>query len=193
MEITKKGFTLKVDKDISYNPNPRDNDDNIGKMYCYHRRYRLGDQNKIDDPEKFNDWLQENKENIVCKLPLYLYDHSGICMSTTDFNDPWDSGKVGYIVCTKQDLEKRGYTDKSLDEIETKLKDEVQEYSDYLEGKHTYYYFSIKDEDYTVLDSCSGFKYENLKGMLKEMSEYVEEKYTYLFDALLKKENQNYL
>src|SRR5574344_1075922 len=98
MEITKNSFKLSVDKDISYNPNPRDRDDTIGTMYCFHRCYRLGDNTKMEDPEKFNDWLQANKENIVCKLPLYVYDHSGICMSTTDFNDPWDSGKVGFIV-----------------------------------------------------------------------------------------------
>lgn len=192
MEIKKKGYILKVDKDISFNPNPRD-DDNLGTMYCFHRRYRLGDETEIKDPGKFNDWLQENKENIVCKLPLYLYDHSGICMSTTDFNDPWDSGKVGFIVCTKDDIEMWNNKDLSLENIEKILKQEVQDYSDYLEGKHTYYYFSIKDEEYNVIDSCSGFKYENLKDMFNEMKGYADEQFGYLFDDLLKKENQNHL
>lgn len=193
MEITKKGLTLRVDKDISFNPNPREHNYNIGTMYCFHRRYRLGDETHMDDPEKFNDWLQENKENIVCKLPLYLYDHSGICMSTNDFNEPWDSGKVGFIVCTKDNLKKRDLMDLSKPDIEKMLIQEVKDYSDYLEGNHTYYYFSIFDEEHNVIDSCSGYKYENLKDMLNEMSEYVDEKYLYLFNALLKKENQNCL
>lgn len=30
-------------------------------------------------------------------LPLYLMDHSGLAMQTTSFNDPWDSGQVGWI------------------------------------------------------------------------------------------------
>jgi len=33
-------------------------------------------------------------------LPLYLYDHSGITMSTGKFSCPWDSGQVGWIYCT---------------------------------------------------------------------------------------------
>lgn len=32
-------------------------------------------------------------------LPLYLYDHSGITMSTSQFSCPWDSGQVGFIYC----------------------------------------------------------------------------------------------
>lgn len=192
MEVRKNGLTLRVDKDISFNPNPRENFSNIGTMFCFHRRYRLGDETDIKDTEKFNDWLQENKDNIILKLPLFLYDHSGICISTSDFNDPWDSGKVGHIVCTKENLEKIGLKDLSVGKIKEQLEKEVKEYSDYLEGNKTFYYFSIFDKKHNLIDSCSGYKYENLKDMLHEMSKYDEE-YIFLFNALLKKENQNYL
>lgn len=37
-------------------------------------------------------------------LPLYLYDHSGITISTGAFSCPWDSGQVGWIYCTKEDI-----------------------------------------------------------------------------------------
>ena len=36
-------------------------------------------------------------------LPLYLMDHSGLAMQTTSFNDPWDSGQVGWIYVAKED------------------------------------------------------------------------------------------
>ena len=36
-------------------------------------------------------------------LPLYLMDHSGLAMQTTSFNDPWDSGQVGWIYVSKED------------------------------------------------------------------------------------------
>jgi len=62
MEVRKNGLTLRVDKDISFNLNPRENFSNIGTMFCFHRRYRLGDETDIKDTEKFNDWLQENKD-----------------------------------------------------------------------------------------------------------------------------------
>jgi len=192
MEVRKNGLTLRVDKDISFNLNPRENFSNIGTMFCFHRRYRLGDETDIKDTEKFNDWLQENKDNIILKLPLFLYDHSGICISTSDFNDPWDSGKVGHIVCTKENLEKIGLKNLSVGKIKEQLEKEVKEYSDYLEGNKTFYYFSIFDKKHNLIDSCSGYKYENLKDMLHEMSKYDEE-YIFLFNALLKKENQNYL
>ena len=108
-----------------------------------------------------------------------------------DFNDPWDSGKVGHIVCTKENLEKIGLKNLSVGKIKEQLEKEVKEYSDYLEGNKTYYYFSIFDKKHNLIDSCSGYKYENLKDMLHEMSKYDEE-YIFLFNALLKKENQNY-
>ena len=37
----------------------------------------------------------------VAILPLYLYDHSGLTMSTNDFGDRWDSGCVGFIYMDK--------------------------------------------------------------------------------------------
>lgn len=37
----------------------------------------------------------------VAILPLYLYDHSGLAMSTNDFGDHWDSGCVGFIYMDK--------------------------------------------------------------------------------------------
>lgn len=43
-----------------------------------------------------------NKINHVAILPLYLFDHSGLTISTSDFNDPWDSGQVGYIYLDKE-------------------------------------------------------------------------------------------
>lgn len=36
----------------------------------------------------------------VAMLPLFLYDHSGITMSTGPFHCPWDSGQVGFIYMT---------------------------------------------------------------------------------------------
>ena len=35
-------------------------------------------------------------------LPLYLFDHSGISISTGSFHDPWDSGQVGFIYASKE-------------------------------------------------------------------------------------------
>jgi hypothetical protein len=39
-------------------------------------------------------------ERTVVVLPLYLYDHSGLTISTSPFSCRWDSGQVGYIHTT---------------------------------------------------------------------------------------------
>ena len=44
--------------------------------------------------------ISNDPNNIV--LPVYLYDHSGIRISTSPFSCPWDSGQVGVIYCTKK-------------------------------------------------------------------------------------------
>lgn len=65
-------------------------------------------------------------------LPLYLYDHSGITMNTGGFSCGWDSGCVGVIVCTKEQVQE--HWDGDEDKAEEYLKSEVAEYDHYLTG-----------------------------------------------------------
>lgn len=58
----------------------------------------------IDD---LKELLAEQKDIIL--LPLYLYDHSGLSMSTGSFvgravHAEWDSGQVGYIYADHDDI-----------------------------------------------------------------------------------------
>ena len=187
MEIKRKGITLRVNEDYSYDANPR-HDDNLGTMVCFHGRYSLGDKNEFKTPHELVEWLETNKKNIACVLPLYLLDHSGLCMSTTDYHNPWDSGQVGMIYCTKKDVEKFGLKDRSREQIAKILTDEVEEYSNYLSGYPPYYYFCLRDEDDEIIDSMSGFCGADIKKMFNEMKEYAEDKYHFLFDTLYKQQ-----
>lgn len=65
-------------------------------------------------------------------LPLYLYDHSGITMSTSRFSCGWDSGCVGVIVCDEETIQREfaGDRDKALKALEA----EVAVYDQYLTG-----------------------------------------------------------
>jgi len=48
-------------------------------------------------------------------LPLYLYDHGGITMSTGAFSCPWDSGQVGWIYAPKKTfIDETGYSEAEL-------------------------------------------------------------------------------
>lgn len=89
-------------------------------------------------------------------LPLYLYDHGGITISTGSFGCPWDSGQIGWIYATA-DIVRSEYGDTSKKNRETAralLESEVQTYDLYLTGQ-CYGYRCLEDEDEG--DSCWGF------------------------------------
>jgi len=71
-------------------------------------------------------------------IPLYLYDHSGLTMNTSGFSCPWDSGQIGAIYATKEDILKE-YGGKKLtrtlrEKAIKQLKCEVEAYDQYLRG-----------------------------------------------------------
>lgn len=80
-------------------------------------------------------------------LPLYLYDHSGLVMSTGAFSCPWDSGQVGYIYCLPETIRREFNGDKEL--ARKCLESEVDIYSTWLSGEC--YGYEVDD------DSCWGF------------------------------------
>jgi hypothetical protein len=117
--------------------NPREDGDSFGKMVCFHGRYRLGDKHQYRTPEEFHN-SEEFKKAFV-KLPLYLYDHSGITMRTYPYDCPWDSGQVGYIIATMEQyrlMTGRKAINKLLKEqLKKFLINEVKTYSAFLEGE----------------------------------------------------------
>ena len=148
--------------------------DNLGTMICAHNRYTLGDD-MVESAEELKQIIKEEKP--VIQMPLYMLDHSGISMSTNDYNDMWDSGCVGMIYATREtildfntgwDGEKRmpmkkRLTKKMLKRAKEILKSEVKTYSQYLEGNvygYVLYNKSKCDHDEEHLDhedSCFGF------------------------------------
>lgn len=131
-----RGYTV----EIHYNDcpeNPREWN-NLGKMICFHSRYNLGD--------KHNYTVGELKglitEKDVVSLPLYLYDHSGVTLTTSDnFTgyQSWDTSMVGYIITTKQEIRRwfnvKRVTKKILKKAIERLKVEVKVYNYFLNGE----------------------------------------------------------
>lgn len=142
---------------------------------AYKSRYSIGEE-YINEPI---EWLEEKlgkpalgeytnqrlealegefyKEFIA--LPIYLYDHSGITISTSPFSCRWDSGKAGYIYVSKADA-RREYNTKRVspklrERIISLLESEVEEMDTYVRGE--VYCFHIMDDDGNSVDSCHGF------------------------------------
>jgi len=163
-----KGHVIKIETDDSP-PNPRTEFDNCCKMVCFHKKYKLGDEKNYNNSD-YNSWDELEKaivkqENVVIILPLYLYDHSGITISTTPFSCRWDSGQVGFVYMTRESIKKdfgiKRLTKKALAKIQEIIKSEVKVYDDYLTGNVYSYQIYLKDND-NVIDACSGyFGYES--------------------------------
>lgn len=154
--IEYKGYSIKIYHDDSAESTREW--DNIGTMVCWHRRYNLGDKHTFSDPEEFLEWAKTQKGILI--LRLYLYDHSGISMSTGSFigkaqHAEWDSGQVGFIYVTKEKIiEEYGKGKKAIAKAEKYLEGEVEIYDQYLRGN--VYGFNVEHENgYT--DSCWGF------------------------------------
>ena len=152
--------------------NPREDNDNLGKMVCFHSKYALGDNQDIKR-EDFDSWEDLNKflikeKKAVLISPLYLYDHSGLRIKIGNFagllpqgHAHFDSGQVGFVYTTKEDIKNWGTTKKKAEKI---LKEEAKIYDQYLAGDiFRYEVFKEKtcktckhcEEEF--IDSCSGF------------------------------------
>lgn len=154
-------YNIKIKQDEFVLDTPRDWY-NLGKMICFHGRYNLGDKTELTS-EDFESWDElerylYNRKHAVVVLPLYLYDHSGITMSTTPFSCPWDSGQVGFIYADRQSIldefKVKRITKKIKEESSKILLQEVKVYDQYLCGD--IYSYTITDEDDNLIDDLHG-------------------------------------
>lgn len=169
-EETYRDHTIKIIHDTDPE-SPREYD-NLGTMTCWHRRYNLGDKHDHDDPRDLlidlagldsdtelgmNDlFARATREAVI--LPLYLYAHSGITMNTTGFHCPWDSGQVGYIHVSLEDIRKEysvtRISKRLYEKVTAHLSQEVSSYDDYISGNC---YGYVVEKDGEEVGSCWGF------------------------------------
>lgn len=181
ISVSNENLKLEVFRD-EFAESPREWD-NLGTMVCWHRRYNLGDKHEYEDPQDFQE--SEEYKNAFVILPVYLYDHSGITISNTDFGDRWDSGQVGYIFVTKEKAQKEfsGALDEILKQrITETLIAETNTYDNYLQGDC--YGFKITDENGEELDACGGFFGDDLNDVLHEMRDQTADEYGGLFTKM---------
>ena len=138
-------------------------------------------------------------------LPLYLYNHSILSISTTPFTGraahaSWDSGQVGFVYVTYKEIAREyslptvklgdhdDYRSFITPEIMKRASDllcaEVDEYDHFLQGEC---YEFVVWEGGEVVDSCGGFigDLHASPGVLESMKACAGEAYAHLFDKLL--------
>ena len=162
--------------------NPREWD-NLGIMICFHKKYDLGDKDHDYNSENYKDWEELEKaiyeqDDAAVILPLYLYDHSGITISTTSFASGWDSGRIGLIFARNKDVEENWPVEKIIGEHRDKVKKvlvaEVKTYDQYL--RNDVYGFVLETPDGEEIDSCWGFYGDDFKnnGIAEHLGKYAK-------------------
>ena len=163
----KKTYEYEIVQDT--NPTDPREWDNITTIICFHNRYTIGDKHEYKS-NNYNGW-QELKEQIESDYkvlmikPLYMYDHSGITISTSPFSCRWDSGQIGWVIIDEKRLQyitgdASGHNETNLEEI---IDSEIKTYDKYITGDcygYKIYEVEVCDKGHehkTELDSCWGY------------------------------------
>ena len=149
--------------------NPREEFESMGTFVLAHKRYNVANETEIKT-DQFNSWDDVEKEiikqNGPCViLPVYMYDHSGVALSTARtgcFADQWDSGVLGLIFVSNKTIRETYGVKRVSPKVLTKTLDalvnEVEVYGAYLNGD--VFEFEILDAVGNVIeDSCMGSFY----------------------------------
>ena len=146
------------------------------REYEYRYSIRSGDSTFRFDYDKIREGLETRigkvsdewiRDNLV-KLDVYLYDHSGLRLSSAPFGCPWDSGQLGFFFLTPEEVLKEwdGDKKKAKDYLEATLKT----YGQYVAGE-VFGVSGIEDPDGEEVEdgSCWGFYgYDNEASGLME-------------------------
>ena len=189
--------------------NYMDKDDFLREMYLdtvghdeagmkrYERMVNIVSSRFRHGPKTEERAIDEAMQKVISEkylmLPLYLYDHSGLAMSTESFSGTAphaerDSGQVGWIYVSKEDALKEFDADKMTGAIRQKadalMRSEVAAYDSYLRGE-CYGFELYKNGE--LSDSCWGFM-GNFSDVLKDMAEYLPDECKGMVDHLEEQE-----
>jgi hypothetical protein len=163
-----KTYELEIEQDNDP-MNPRTEWDNITTIVCFHKRYNLGDKTDYKSSD-FSSWDElkeqiESDNKVLMIKPLYMYDHSGITISTSPFGCQWDSGQIGWVFITEKQLQyitgdSSGHTETNLEEI---IDSDVKTYDHYITGEvyqYTIYEIETCDKGHehkSIVERCGNF------------------------------------
>lgn len=116
--------------------------DSFCKLYCWHKRYTIGENHNYDNP---GQCMEELSNNGLCGY-LYMYDHGQVAISCQPFNDRFDSGLLGVWHVSEKDL--ADFPDK--ESALRAVADFLDIYTDYLNG----HVFGVRIVDEKICDCC---------------------------------------
>lgn len=180
---------LEIDFD-NYAENPYESYDHGIKIYSFSNRYNLGEDGGYSESSTIlsnicydlgidynDDTTEEQMINRIQKKaifePIYIYEHSSVALSTTPFNDRWDSGQVGWYLVDKNSLEKNfGYkkrTKKAIEQVEKRVSGLLDNMQAHINGD--VYMWFIYDSEGEILESCT--EYYDIEHIYNEFETYI--------------------
>lgn len=159
--VKRGGFTANIYYDTD-TLNPRKDWDNLGKIVSRKLTSDVNFKFSGDRETDIERLKQEFGATVI--LPIYMYSHGGETINTTGFSCPWDSGQVGWIFATTEDICKE-YNCKRVNpairhRVAQILIGEIETYDQYIRGE--VYGYELFDKTGNVIDSCCriyGFDY----------------------------------
>lgn len=168
--------TIKIVQDES--PESPREWDNLTKMIFFGNYRHLGEEHDFIRNQSFNsrdefitcgeDILRKEVKDIAICYAVHVYNHGGVSISIDDeypYNDRWDSGTIGFVIITKEDIRKnwgiKNVTKKYIEQADKILRGEVKTLNYYISGE--VYGFIIEDENGEHIDSCYGFYGSDIK------------------------------
>lgn len=165
MEVIK---TVKLDGEtlrIVYDPDatsPREWD-NLGTLYAWGEYKHLGDEHDHDF-EYPGDLIASGIHKGGILIPVYIFVHGNITLSTTPFGCTFDSGKLGYYFMSKEKIIHEYGVEHDREKVRSYMENEIKTYDSFLQG-NTYGYTIHKDavcgscahNEPEEMDSCYGF------------------------------------
>lgn len=136
--------------------NPRKEWDNGTVMVHWHRRYNLCDK-RIEPMtrEEIVADCEAHGDKVLAIAPLYLYDHSGLSISTGSFACTFDSGQVGWVYITQSKSDEMGFGGFTEEQLHNVIVGEVKTYDAYLTGQ--VYGYEVTGVEGDHLEACWGY------------------------------------
>lgn len=94
----------------------------MGTFGMAHRRYAFGDPGAPSTPEAITRACATAR----VWLPVYMYDHGGQTINTTGFSCSWDSGQIGAIWMTADEIRRAFGVTRITARVEAQVRDTLR-------------------------------------------------------------------
>ena len=188
--VDTKDYSLEINMENIVNPREYAN---LGTMVCFFPLISIGDKHTFKSLYDFEKYLEENKDKIAYKLPIYVFDEDIISIDTKDnFSHTVEGELIGYIYVEKEKIKNLGSFYQNERNLAKILDKEVKTFNNYIIADTPLYSYKITDENTKQTDSLGVFPFFTYKSMITAMKDLSDTKYSFLFDSLLN-EKENYL